>query len=132
MSHIYGGHVQLVRRENSQPGIFKLPPPLMSHYSRLNSGRRSGSVLNPRNDSCGYAYQYEHDEQRNDRPCRFNLIAPVDLRRLLIIVPTPSKVDDRVCQQSAYDYKNYGADDHCQQRKMVDFRRWCAERLEDI
>ncbi|HTF70369.1 MAG TPA: hypothetical protein VK638_47605 [Edaphobacter sp.] len=96
--------MKLVRGDYVQAGIAIFPPILMSGDNHFEGATRPRRILNRRNHARGRQKQGQHNEYRNHRPGEFNLRAPVDLSRLLLIivalVPEP---DDNVSEQGEDD-----------------------------
>src|SRR5258707_391901 len=65
--------------------------------------------------------QHEHNQQWQDCPREFYLVAAVDLRRLARFVSGPvSKADDGVDEQTGDDEEDSRADGDYQHRKLFD------------
>ena len=82
MTGIAHRDVQLVRRDDPQLRVAKLPPVLMSDGGDLDGASGFGSILNGVDHSRRGQEQHNNNQNGNDRPGQLNLRAPVDLGRL--------------------------------------------------
>src|SRR5271166_350175 len=104
MGRITYWHVQFICCYYAQLWIAVLPPELVADGCDCDriAGRRC--LLNDSNHSCCRHEQCNHDENRNDCPCQFHLIASVHLGWLsAVVVPSLSELHDRVKQQGEHD-----------------------------
>src|ERR1700688_134031 len=101
MTRVAYRNVQLVRSNDAELRIAKLPPVLMSNRGDLYSARRLWSILNRVDHHRGGQKQTDHNQHGNDRPCHLNLVASVDLGRVTVrIRVVRAKFKNRINQQS--------------------------------
>src|ERR1044072_3240039 len=95
-----GRHVQFVGGDDAQFRITYLPPPLMSDDRSLDCAWWWLSVLYVSNRSRCHQNQHEHDQDRQDCPGKFDLIASVNLWRLArFITGAASKTEEPIKKQ---------------------------------
>ena len=81
MTGIAHRNVHLVRRDDAELRISKLPPVLMADYDDVDCARGFWRILNRVDYPRGGEIQDYDDKYRKDRPGQFNLCAPVYLGR---------------------------------------------------
>src|SRR5437867_11270551 len=74
----------------------------------------------------------KHGEQRDHGPGKFNLVAPVHLRWLIVVGATAPKTDHGVDEETADDHKDASTDPQHQQREFEDGLRRCRNGIKDI
>jgi hypothetical protein len=76
----------------------------MANRDYLNRILRPRSSLDASDHPRRSHEQNDSDENRNDGPCEFHLIAAIDLRRLAtVIVGSLPKFNDAIDEQAKYD-----------------------------
>src|ERR1043165_5477342 len=113
--------VQFVGGDDAQFRIAYLPPPLMSDDRSLDGAGRWFSILYVSNRSRCHQDQHEHDQDRQDRPGKFYLIASVNLWRLArFITGAVSKTNECIDQQAANNDEDHGANCENQDGSLFD------------
>src|ERR1700727_3540319 len=79
-------YVQFVRSHDPKPWIAVFPPELMADGNDFDRVVESCLLLHTCDHPRGRHEQSKDDENRNNGPCQFHLIASVDLRRFASIV----------------------------------------------
>ena len=104
VSRVAYRHVKLIRGHDVQTRIAIFPPKLMANRDYLNRILRPRSSLDASDHPRRSHEQDDSDENRNDGPRQFHLIAAIDLRRFAtVIVGSPPKFNDAIDQQAEYD-----------------------------
>src|SRR4030095_10794353 len=92
--------MKLVCGDYVQAGVAIFPPILMSGDDHFESARWPRRILNRRNHLRGRQKQSQHNEYWDHGPGKFDLRAPVDLRRLAAIVAAVGpETDDEISEQ---------------------------------
>ena len=78
--------MQLVCRYESLLRVLKLPPELVADGRNLGRAGREARVFDGVNHTRGCEKKDDHDEDGDDGPGQFHLVAAVDLRRLAAVV----------------------------------------------
>src|ERR1700746_3662233 len=86
MGRVTHRHMQFIRGHNPERWIAIFPPKLMANGDNLDRVVESSSLLHAGNHSRRRHEECHNNEDRNDGPSEFNLIAAVHLRRLGSIV----------------------------------------------
>src|SRR5579862_8202287 len=81
--------VQLIRGNDPQLRVAKLPPVLVSDGGDLDGARGLGSILNGMENSRRSQEQHDNYEDGNDRPGQLNLRASVYLGGFATCIPGP-------------------------------------------
>src|ERR1700730_14332374 len=100
MDRVTYGHMQFICCYHAQIWVTIFPPELMSDCCNRDrvAGRRC--FLNNGNYSSCRHEQCDDDEDRDDRPCQFHLMAPVHLGRFpTVVILSLSEPHDGVKQQ---------------------------------
>src|ERR1041385_3376484 len=127
-----GRHVQLVGGGEAQFRITYLPPPLMSDDRSLDGAWRWFSILYVSNRSRRHQDQHEHDQDRQDGPGKFDLIASVNLWRLArFISGAVSKTDEGIDEQTGNNDEDNRTDGKHQDRCLFDLLSGLGQRSED-
>src|SRR5438309_9733346 len=86
MHRVAYGHMQFVGGDHAQIRVTILPPELVA--DRCNCDRVAGQwcFLNDGNHSCCRHEHCDDNENGNDRPCQFHLVAAVHLGRFSAVV----------------------------------------------
>src|SRR6185295_13186184 len=127
-----GRHVQFVGGDDAQFRITYLPPPLMSDDRSLDGAWRWFSILYVSNRSRCHQNQHEHDQDRQDGPGKFDLIASINLWRLArFISGTVAKANDRIDEQARNSDEDNPTDGKHQDRCLFDLLSGLGERSED-
>src|SRR6267142_2965161 len=99
MSGVTHGDMEFVRGDDPETGIPEFPPELMPDCGHLHPARGLRRILNRMNHTRRRKEQYNHDQNRNDRPCELDLRASVHLRRLAFgVCHTVSEFHDGIAQ----------------------------------
>ena len=132
MSGIAHRYVQLVGSDDAELGIAELPPELVPDHCYVQGGRRLGSILDGVDHPGRGQKQYDHDQDRNDRPGQFDLRAAIHLGRLAVAIGRAgAELYDGIRQQGKDDDKNQAGDGEDEVRKVLDRIRRSGLRLED-
>src|SRR5580692_4935185 len=100
-ARITNGDMQLIRCDDGELRIAKLPPELMSNHDDIQRSRWLGGVGCVEDDPCSGQEQNYNDEYRNYRPGKLNLIATVDLRRFTLWLSRALAITDKDVYQKA-------------------------------
>src|SRR5262245_11282094 len=93
----------------------------MTDYSHLERFRMRYGVLHVADRPRRHQNQHEYDQDRENGPGEFNLVAAIDLRRLTLLIISPrSETDDDVEQEDGDDQKDGAANSQRQQRDLMD------------
>src|SRR6185295_17235213 len=127
-----GRHVQFVGGDDAQFRITYLPPPLMSDDRSLDGAWRWFSILYVSNRSRCHQDQHEHDQDRQDCPGKFDLIASVNLWGLArFITGAVSKTDEPINEQAGNNDEDNGANCENQDGSLFDLLSGLGEWAED-
>src|ERR1700745_1161650 len=104
MDRVTYWHMQFICGYNTQIRVTILPPELVPDRRNCDRITRRWRFLNDGNHSCRRHEQCNDNENGDDRPCQFHLVAAVYLRRFsAIVTPSLSELHNGVKQQGEYD-----------------------------
>src|SRR5664279_6001380 len=94
-------YMQLIRSDETLLRVLKLPPELVANRRDLGRAGRETGVFNGVNHARCRKEQHHHNDDRNDGPGEFHLVAAIDLCGLTaVILGTPAEFRDRINQQT--------------------------------
>lgn len=100
-------NVEFVGRYDTESGIAKFPPELMSYRGYADGVSGRNRVLNRLNDTSSGEKENQDNENGDYGPGQFDLIAAIDLRGLPVVVRWAlPKSDDRVDEERKDHEKN--------------------------
>ncbi len=125
--------VQFIRRHDPECWIAVFPPELMADGNDFDRVIESCLFLDACDHPRGRHEQSDDDENRNNRPRQFHLIAAVYLGRFAsIVTPSLSEFHDGVKQQGKHDEKNDSCHREYKQRQSEDRSGGGRSGSEDI
>ena len=126
-------NVQLIRGNNPQLWIAILPPELVPDHRHIQRAGRFRCSLRLQNHSRGRKKKHHHNQDRDHRPRKLDLIASVDLGRFpLRIRRTLPVTNQNIKQQTGDKKKDRQSDRQHQHRQPEDRVSRSRRRIEDV
>jgi hypothetical protein len=132
VGRITHGYVEFVCRCNPEAGVAVLPPELMSNRDHSDCIGGLATLFGVRNHTCRCHEQGDHDQNRNDCPSEFHLIAAVYLGRFWPAVNSASELKNHINEQGEYDYENCSGNCQHKQRQPKNRVGGCRRGSENV